>query len=221
MFPVTDYGPAPKGNPRLMRDPDSVPGNQFLLDATTAVIDWPAFGTGTPNDYVPVMRVQDSDVANTAGGCVEIIKPDGVGQNKGSSIKVIIEARYRATDGTCTGDPIENATGGLNNPNNVTLAIANQALGVLVIYCDTPGNSLGCFTPVNGQPGRYQSTVDLTNPPFIPDNDKPYTFAVTSVNSSWTSTSPQGAGLFSPVCRNYFICKNGSNCGPPVAPVCQ
>ena len=92
-----------------------------------------------------------------------------------------------------------------------------------VIYCDTPGNSLGCFTPVNGQPGRYQSGVDLTNPPFVPSSLVAYSFSVTSVNVQSDDPNKQNPGIFTPVCRNYFICQNGSNCTPtnPPPPTCQ
>jgi hypothetical protein len=208
------YGPLPKGNPRIMRDPDAVNtgmlADQFFIDATTAVIDWPAFGTGTPNDYSPVQR----ETSTAGGGCADIIKPDKDSFNGGSAIKV----RIRVTDGprvngVCTGNPISNANTGTHN---ITLAIANPALGVLEIYCETPGNSLGCFKEAEKKsPGEYQSTVDLTNPPFIPSTQHPYFFAVTSVNVPSADPSPaaQGAGQFPPVGRSYFICPQGGNCG--------
>ncbi|MGE5837977.1 MAG: hypothetical protein ACM4AI_26120, partial [Acidobacteriota bacterium] len=213
-FDVTAYGPAPKGNPRIMRDPDSVNtgvlANQFFIDATTAVIDWPSFGTGTPNDYSPVQRL--TSTTGSGGGCADVIKPDGTGQNGGSSIKVIVEAKTGPrVNGVCTGVPLDGATA---NGNNITLAIAGTGSNhTLVIYCDTPGNSLGCFTPVNGQPGRYQSTVDLTNPPFVPDAANPYFFAVTSVNVPSANPATQNPGFFPPTGRSYFVCPNGSNCG--------
>jgi len=222
VFDVSAYGPVPKGNPRIMRDPDSVNtgplANQFFIDATTAVIDWPSFGTGTPNDYSPVQRLPTT--AGSGGGCADVIKPDGSSVNQGSTMKVIIEAKTGPrVGGVCTGTPLDGAT---LNGNNLTLAIANPALNVLVIFCDTPGNSLGCFTPVNGQPGRYQSTVDTPNPPFIPDNGtSAYTFAVTSVNVPSANPATQGSGFFPPTCRKYFMCSNGTNCGPSVAPACQ
>jgi hypothetical protein len=212
VFDVSAYGPGPKGNPRLMRDPDSVPGKQFFIDATTAVIDWPAFGTGTPNDYAPVQR--KTSTAGSGGGCADIIKPDTTGGNGGSAFKVIVEVKTGPRDpvtGLCTGTPL---AGAADAPNNITLAIAGTGTNkTLVIFCDTPGNSLGCFTPVNGQDGRYQSTVDLTNPPFVPDAVNPYFFAVTSVNVPSANPSTQGSGVFPPVGRQYFICPNGSNCG--------
>jgi len=209
-FNVTAYGPAPKGNPRIMRDPDSVNtgvlANQFFIDATTAVIDWPSFGTGTPNDYSPVQRI--TSTSGTA--CAVIISPTpGSGKNGGSSMKLIIEVRTLIA-GQCTGPGIEGASSGTNN---LTLAISGGPQNALVIYCDTPGNSLGCFTPVNGQPGRYQSTIDLTNPPFVPSTQVPYFFAVTSVNVPSADPTTQNAGIFPPIGANYFICPSGSNCG--------
>jgi hypothetical protein len=213
VFDVSAYGPAPKGNPRLMRDPDSVNtgplADQFFIDATTAVIDWPAFGTGTPNDYSPVQRVPST--AGSGGGCAEIIKPDKDSFNGGSAIKV----RIRVTDGprvngVCTGNPLLGATSGTSN---ITLAIANPALNVLEIYCETPGNSLGCFKEVPTSPGEYQSTVDLTDPPFTPSTDHAYFFAITSVNVPSANPATQGAGQFPPTGRHYFICPKGGKCG--------
>jgi hypothetical protein len=215
-------GNGDKGNPRLMRDPDSVTdpplGNQFFIDATTAVIDWPAFGTGTPNDYSPVQRFTSNPVGGT--GCVDIIKPDSDSQNGGSAIKVIIEVRTgpRGTNGLCQGALVPDL---VTSEKNITLAIANPGKNVLVIYCDTPGNSLGCFTPVNGQAGRYQSTVDLTNPPFDPDIVNPYIFAVTSVNRPSADPGQQAPGGFPPRCRNIWICPTGQNCSVPAYPPCQ
>ena len=209
-FSVTPYGPFPKGNPRLMRDPDSVStgtlAKQFFIDATTAVIDWPAFGTGTPNDYSPVMRFPDM----TGGAkCAVIISPTpGSGKNAGSSMKIIIEVRT-LVNGQCTGPGVDGAA---IPPNNVTLAISGGPQNALVIYCDTPGNSLGCFTPINGQAGRLQSTVDLTNPPFVPSNTIPYFFAITSVNVPSADPGLQGSGFFPPIGANYFVCSSG-NCG--------
>ncbi len=212
VFDVTPYGPAPKGNPRMMRDPDSVStgtlANQFFIDATTAIIDWPAFGTGTPNDYSPVQRVPST----AGGGCATIISPTSSGFNSGSAKKFIIEVTDQtASNGSCTGNPVADATG---FPNNITLAIAGTGSNnTLVIFCDTPGNSLGCFTPINGQPGRYQSTVDLPASILPPDPVNPYFFAVTSVNVPSANPATQGPGKFPPTGRLYFVCPSGSNCG--------
>ncbi|HYN07389.1 MAG TPA: hypothetical protein VES67_08370 [Vicinamibacterales bacterium] len=207
VFNVAQYGPAPKGNPRLMRDPDSVAGNQFFIDATTAVIDWPAFGTGTPNDYSPVQRV-----TSNPGACAEVISPDKSGLNSGAAIKVVVEVKTGPTvNGVCTGLPLD---GTVTPPNNVTLAIAGTGTNhTVIIYCETPGNSLGCFTAVNGQPGRIQSTVDLDPATIPPDLANDYFFAVTSVNRPSANPGTQNPGVFPPVGRSYRICPNGSNCG--------
>ena len=211
-FPVSFYGPEPKGNPRLMRDPDSEPGKQFFIDATTAVIDWPAFGTGTPNDYAPVQRKTEPG-QGTGQGCVDIIGPNGNHVNGGSVLKIVIEVKdgVRGSNGLCTGNPLP---GALNLVNNITLAISNQAQDFLEIFCATPGNSLGCFTPVQGQTARFQSTFDTPNPPFVPDTTNPYIFAVTSVNAPSADPNAQGAGLFPPVCKKIWICPSGNNCIP-------
>jgi hypothetical protein len=219
LFPVSVFGPEPKGNPRLMRDPDSVPGKQFFIDATTAVIDWPAFGTGTPNDYSPVQRKTDTSQTSSqtpVQGCVDIIGPNGNHANSGSVVKIVIEVKdgVRGSNGLCTGNPLP---GVLTPPNNITLAISNVAQDFLEIFCATPGNSLGCFTPVSGQTARFQSTFDLVNPPFVPDPTNPYIFAVTSANVPSADPTTQGAGQFPPVCKKIWVCPTGANCIPPGA----
>jgi hypothetical protein len=46
-------------------------------------------------------------------------------------------------------------------PNNITLAIKGSGSNpTLLLFCETPGSSNECFTPVNGQPGRYQANVE-------------------------------------------------------------
>ena len=165
------------------------------------MIDWPAFGTGTPNDYSPVQRQTETKAGTARTACAEIIAPDKKGQNSGSSIKVVVEVKQGTNpDGSCTGAPLEDVTGGTFN---LTLAISGTGTGpnsgVLVIYCGTPGESLGCFTQVPGQPGRLQSTVDLTNPPIVPDDNNDYIFSVTSVNVPSANPGTQNSGVFPPI----------------------
>jgi hypothetical protein len=135
------------------RDPEDIAGNQFFLDAATAVINPVLYG-GFTSDYSPVQRE-----TVTPGACSQIIKPDGPGQNSGSAIKIIVEVSdTKAADGSCIGNPIAGAAAA---PNNITLAIKGSGSNpTLLLFCETPGSSNECFTPVNGQPGRYQANVE-------------------------------------------------------------
>jgi hypothetical protein len=215
---LTDPNPLPAGytllgNPHIMR----APGHQFqfFVDATTGINGWPVDGTGWPNDYAPVQR----ELINL-GGCGKFISPpNNSGSNLGSNMKLIIELKkFTDSNGNCYGDPIEGAS---TPPNNITILIHGGPGGnVNAILCETPGNSLGCFTPVNGQPGRYQSTFDLLPSVFSPTSDSvtppaAFIFSVTSVAKPTESPNPadQPPGLFQRFFNSYYICSNGSNCG--------
>jgi hypothetical protein len=202
VFKVSGYGPAPKGNPRVMRDPSRVAGNQFFVDATAAVIDWPAIGTGGFNDYSPAQRM-----LTTPGVCAEIIKPDNFEQNSGSSIKVQVVVKTGPLVGTtCTGTGI---TGAASGTNKITLAIAGTGPNTaLKIYCAHQGNANDCFTEI-GSAGTYQANVVLNPAEIPPDNVNPYIFAVTSVNVA-DPAGPNNPGIFPPVARQYKICTSGS-----------
>jgi hypothetical protein len=205
-FNVMAFGPPPKGNPRLMRDPSRVTGDQFFIDATAAVIDPPYFGGGGVNDYAVAQRVPINP-----GACATVINPNDKGLNSGSSIKITIEVKSGPMVGTvCTGTPLGGATDGTNK---ITLAIAGTGTNnTLIIYCTTPGNSNACFQP-NGPTGTYQANVNLDPASIPPDTVNPYFFAVTSVNVPSDNTGTQNAGIFPPTGRTYFVCPNGSNCG--------
>ncbi len=198
------FGNGVKGNPRLARDPDSIPGNQFGIDSTTAVIDWPAFGSGFPNDYSPVQRA-----TSNPGSCAEIVKPD---KGKDSGSVMVIEVHVKTgpvVNGHCTGNPI---TGAATSPNKMTLAIAGTGSNnTLIIFCKEPGNTSNkCFR--EKKPGEYHANVELDPSAIPPDAVNPYVFAVTSVNDP-NATGPQNPGIFPPTSRQYFVCPIGGNCG--------
>ncbi len=189
------FGNGVKGNPRLARDPDSIGGNQFGIDSTTAVIDWPAFGSGFPNDYSPVQRA----TSTPGGGCATIISPNGSGHNSGASIKMVVDVKTGPiVNGVCTGSPV---TGASIAPKNITLAVAGTGTNTnLLIYCVHPSSN-DCFQ--ESSPGRYQANVDL-DPVFLPpDNVNPYIFAVTSVNIQ-DALGPNNPGVFPPTSRQVL-----------------
>jgi hypothetical protein len=199
VFDASAFGNDAKGSPRLYRDPDSVSGNMFF-DSTTGVIDWPALGSGTPNEYTAAMRRPE-----TLGACAQIIGPNGTGMNSQSAQKMTVVVRTGPlVNGVCTGSDITDAA---TAPNSMTLAVSGTGTNhFLKLYCKIAGNSNECFE-LNGQ--TYQANVKVNEIP--PDTVNPYIFAVTSTCVASTQAACQVK--FPPVSRQYFVCPNGSNCG--------
>jgi hypothetical protein len=199
VFNSGSFGNDAKGSPRVYRDPDSINGNRFF-DSTTGVIDWPALGSGTPNEYTAAQQRPE-----TFGACAQIIGPNGTGMNSQSAQKLTLVVRTGPlVNGVCTGSDITDAA---TAPNNITLTVAGTGTNAfLKLYCKIAGNSNECFE-LNGQ--TYQANVKVNEIP--PDTANPYIFAVTSTCVASTQTTCQVK--FPPVSRQYFVCPNGSNCG--------
>ena len=86
VFPVGDFGPEPKGNPRILNAPNSQ--FQFTIDGTQWIVDWPGGDYPWPNDYTPVQRPPEF---STTGICSELEQPGDGSASANSTIKIIVK----------------------------------------------------------------------------------------------------------------------------------